>query len=92
LATEYITILGILSNLRGKPRRAALSFGEWALHSTTVQQVVCVDAVLRLLAAQDFDGYNFWLNKLNQFNGNVVDAEMVKAFITSGEYQQRFGP
>jgi len=38
----------------------------------------------------DFAGYNFWLNKLNQFNGNFVDAEMVKAFITSGEYRQRF--
>jgi hypothetical protein len=39
----------------------------------------------------NFDGYNFWLNKLNQFNGNFVDAEMVKAFITSSEYRQRFG-
>ena len=40
----------------------------------------------------DFSGYNFWLNKLNQFNGNFVNAEMVKAFITSGEYRNRFGP
>lgn len=40
----------------------------------------------------DFSGYNFWLGKLNQFNGNFIDAEMVKAFITSGEYEQRFGP
>ena len=40
----------------------------------------------------NFDGYNFWLNKLNQFNGNFVNADMVKAFITSGEYRQRFGP
>ncbi len=38
----------------------------------------------------DFSGYNFWLNKLNQFNGNFVQAEMVKAFITSGEYRLRF--
>jgi hypothetical protein len=38
----------------------------------------------------NFDGYNFWLNKLNQFNGDYVGAEMVKAFITSGEYRQRF--
>ncbi|HEV7797337.1 MAG TPA: Calx-beta domain-containing protein [Pyrinomonadaceae bacterium] len=36
-------------------------------------------------------GYDFWLNKLNQFAGNFVNAEMVKAFITSGEYRQRFG-
>lgn len=40
----------------------------------------------------NFDGYNFWLGKLNQFNGNFVNAEMVKAFITSGEYIARFGP
>jgi hypothetical protein len=40
----------------------------------------------------NFDGYNFWLGKLNQFNGNFVDAEMVKAFIISTEYRQRFAP
>jgi uncharacterized repeat protein (TIGR01451 family) len=40
----------------------------------------------------NFNGYNFWLGKLNQFNGNFVNAEMVKAFIVSGEYRQRFGP
>jgi hypothetical protein len=43
-------------------------------------------------AGLNFDGYNFWLGKLNQFNGNFVNAEMVKAFIVSGEYKQRFGP
>ena len=40
----------------------------------------------------NFDGYNFWLNKLNQFHGNFINAEMVKAFLASGEYRQRFGP
>ena len=40
----------------------------------------------------NFDGYNFWLGKLNQFNGNFVNAEMVKAFIVSSEYRHRFGP
>src|SRR6266568_3695436 len=40
----------------------------------------------------DYTGYDFWLNKLNLFNGNFVAAEMVKAFITSNEYRQRFGP
>jgi photosystem II stability/assembly factor-like uncharacterized protein len=39
----------------------------------------------------DYSGYDFWLTKLNQFNGNFIDAEMVKAFITSIEYRQRFG-
>jgi hypothetical protein len=36
-------------------------------------------------------GYQFWLSKLNQFGGNYVSAEMVKAFITADEYRQRFG-
>ena len=40
----------------------------------------------------NFDGYNFWLNKLNTFNGNFINAEMVKSFLISGEYRQRFGP
>jgi uncharacterized protein (TIGR03118 family) len=40
----------------------------------------------------DTAGFNFWLNKLNAFNGNFTLAEMVKAFITSAEYRQRFGP
>ncbi len=38
----------------------------------------------------DFAGFNFWLNKLNQANGSYIDAEMVKAFIVSGEYRARF--
>jgi len=40
----------------------------------------------------DYTGYDFWLTKLNQFNGNFIQAEMVKAFITSTEYRRRFGP
>jgi len=40
----------------------------------------------------DYSGYDFWLTKLNQFNGNFINAEMVKAFISSTEYRQRFGP
>jgi len=40
----------------------------------------------------NFDGYNFWLTKLNQHDGNFIQAEMVKSFIVSGEYRQRFGP
>lgn len=43
--------------------------------------------------APDIDdtGYQFWLSKLNQFNGNFVRAEMVKAFLSSDEYRKRFG-
>jgi hypothetical protein len=40
----------------------------------------------------NYTGYDFWLTKLNEFNGNFVNADMVKAFINSSEYRQRFGP
>lgn len=52
----------------------------------------------------NFNGYDFWLNKMNQFTvagENVRDdavalnrvkrAEMIKSFIISGEYLGRFG-
>ena len=38
----------------------------------------------------DFGGYDFWLGKLNEFNGDFVRAQMVLAFISSGEYRDRF--
>ncbi len=38
----------------------------------------------------NLDGFNFWLNKLNGFGGDFRRAEMVKAFLVSGEYRQRF--
>jgi hypothetical protein len=48
---------------------------------------------------KDHSGYDFWLGKLNSFTQSgddvlvrVQKAEMVKAFITSGEYRKRFGP
>ena len=39
----------------------------------------------------DQEGFNFWLSKLEQFGGNYINAEMVKAFISSDEYKRRFG-
>jgi hypothetical protein len=38
----------------------------------------------------DDSGLHFWLNKLNEFDGNFERAEMVKAFLVSGEYRNRF--
>jgi hypothetical protein len=38
----------------------------------------------------DYTGYEFWLTKLNQFHGDYIAAEMVKAFLNSAEYQARF--
>lgn len=39
----------------------------------------------------DYQGYDFWLTKLNSFNGDFAKADMVKAFLLSTEYRRRFG-
>jgi CSLREA domain-containing protein len=39
---------------------------------------------------RDFAGYTFWLDKLDRFDGNFQEAEMVKAFLSSIEYRARF--
>jgi CSLREA domain-containing protein len=38
----------------------------------------------------DFSGYDFWQQKLDEFHGDFRRAEMVKAFLVSGEYRSRF--
>jgi murein DD-endopeptidase MepM/ murein hydrolase activator NlpD len=38
----------------------------------------------------DDAGFAFWLAKLDQFGGDFVRAEMVKAFLSSQEYRARF--
>lgn len=38
----------------------------------------------------NFNGLQFWVTKLDQFGGNFINAEMVKAFIVSDEYRGRF--
>jgi hypothetical protein len=53
----------------------------------------------------DASGFNFWLTKMNEFTlpgedaqnpnvslARVKRAQMVEAFVDSGEYRQRFGP
>lgn len=39
----------------------------------------------------DYSGYEFWLTKLNGKGGDYINAQMVQAFIDSGEYRNRFG-
>ncbi|HEX8354177.1 MAG TPA: DUF4214 domain-containing protein, partial [Pyrinomonadaceae bacterium] len=38
----------------------------------------------------DAGGYAYWLDKLEQFGGDYQRAEMVKAFLSSAEYRDRF--
>ena len=38
----------------------------------------------------DQGGYQFWLQKLDESGGDYRRAEMVKAFLSSDEYRNRF--
>lgn len=38
----------------------------------------------------DYSGYEFWLQKLNNHGGDFHAAQMVRSFIVSGEYLNRF--
>jgi uncharacterized protein (TIGR03118 family) len=40
----------------------------------------------------DTAGFAFWLNKLDAAGGNFINSDMVKSFLVSSEYRQRFGP
>lgn len=39
----------------------------------------------------NLDGHNFWLNKLNEFNGDFRHAEMVKSFLISASIASGLG-
>jgi len=39
----------------------------------------------------DDAGYQFWLKKLTSANGDYIGSQMVRSFIVSTEYRQRFG-
>jgi len=39
----------------------------------------------------DAAGFNHWLGKMNFYNGDPFQAEMVRSFILSPEYRSRFG-
>jgi hypothetical protein len=74
-------------------RAAALSQvveNEGFVHAKSNQMFVMMEYFGYLRRDPDESGYAFWLNKLSQFDGNFERAEMVKAFIVSGEYRARF--
>ena len=81
--------------IAGLTPRRALCFGQIAENSRFVsakrnEAFVMMQYFGYLRRDPDESGFQFWLNKLNQFDGNFEQAEMVKAFIVSAEYRDRF--
>jgi hypothetical protein len=77
-----LTRAAVLSGIAGDERFVRAKFNE---------AFVMMEYFGYLRRDPDEGGYRFWLQKLDQFQGNFVQAEMVKAFINSSEYRQRFG-
>jgi hypothetical protein len=89
--TANNTIAGRASVLRKIAEDGDLSRNEFNRAFVLIQYFGYLRRNPDNLPDTNFNGWKFWLDKLNQFNGNFVNAEMVKAFITSAEYRQRFG-
>jgi hypothetical protein len=81
LINHTATRAAVLRQIAEDPRFISLKFNE---------TFVMMEYFGYLRRDPDADGYQFWLNKLNQFGGNFENADMVKAFIVSGEYRDRF--
>jgi hypothetical protein len=76
---------------RAQVLRAVAESEEFAMNEAN-RAFVTMEYYGYLRRDPDVSGFNFLLNKLNAANGNFLQAEMVKAFISSAEYRQRFGP
>lgn len=81
LINHTATRAGVLRQIVEDPRFLSLKFN---------QTFVMMEYFGYLRRDPDDAGYQFWVNKLNEFNGNFEQAEMVKAFIIAGEYRNRF--
>jgi hypothetical protein len=55
------------------------------------REFVFMEYVGYLRRNPDADGFVFWLGKLNFYGGDPFQAEMVRSFILSPEYRNRFG-
>ena len=87
---SLITGLNSFSLTRAQVLRAVAESEEFTLNEAN-RNFVLMEYFAYLRRDPDTSGFNFWLNKLNAFNGNFRNAEMVKAFLNSLEYRQRFG-
>jgi glucose/arabinose dehydrogenase len=81
LVNQTATRASVLRRIAEDPRFVSLKFNE---------TFVMMEYFGYLRRDPDQAGYDFWLDKLNLFGGNFEQAEMVKAFITSIEYRNRF--
>jgi hypothetical protein len=69
----------------------ATPYGQAFINQENGRLFVYMEYVGYLRRNPDAAGFVFWLGKLNFFNGDPFQAEMVRSFILSPEYRSRFG-
>jgi hypothetical protein len=67
------------------------TYGQEFINQENRRVFVYMEYVGYLRRNPDAAGFVFWLEKLNQYNGDPFQAEMVRSFILSPEYRSRFG-
>ena len=67
------------------------TYGQAFINQENRRLFVFLEYIGYLRRNPDAPGFIFWLGKLNLFNGDPFQAEMVKSFIMSPEYRSRFG-
>jgi uncharacterized repeat protein (TIGR01451 family) len=66
-------------------------YGQAFINQENRRLFVYLEYVGYLRRNPDAAGFVFWLGKLNFYNGDPFQAEMVRSFILSPEYRSRFG-
>jgi hypothetical protein len=66
-------------------------YGQAFINQENRRLFVYMEYVGYLRRNPDAAGFIHWLGKLNFFNGDPFQAEMVRSFILSPEYRSRFG-
>jgi hypothetical protein len=66
-------------------------YGQAFINQENRRLFVYLEYIGYLRRNPDTAGFVFWLGKLNFFNGDAFQAEMVRSFILSPEYRSRFG-
>jgi hypothetical protein len=66
-------------------------YGQAFINQENRRLFVYLEYIGYLRRNPDAAGFVFWLGKLNFFNGDPIQSEMVRSFILSPEYRSRFG-
>jgi hypothetical protein len=67
------------------------AYGQAFINQENRRLFVYLEYIGYLRRNPDAAGFVFWLGKLNFFNGDPIQSEMVRSFILSPEYRSRFG-